>query len=547
MNKLKKTLAGGSIILLMVLGFIACDDDFNTIGDEVIENNNFTTLLYSDAEVRAYNKRLTPVQTNGLPVYQLGKNVDPIYGTTRSKITVQAGLASGSENPRFGDKSKEQEDESTTDTEEMETVTKVYLNIPFFSTRSVNVDSGEIEVRVDSLYGNLTAPFTLKVQELTYFLRDTDVDGDPQAYYSNQDFSSDLGVTLYENTAYEINQEQIEIPQLDDEGNAVLDGNGNPVIARTLSPRIRVELDPSFFQTRIIDNEGDVMLSNNNVFKASSLFRGLHITVNDDADILMLLDFEEASVEIEYEYQKLDTQGTTDTADDEVVTEDSSYTISLSSSNIVNTFNTDTFLQNVEATEDNLYLKGGEGSISVIELFGADNDGNGIADQLEEIRENNWIINDANLVFYIDDAIQGTATDPNRIYLYNMRDNIPLQDYVTDQSTNPGAPSLAKVVHGGIIERDDTGNGISYKVRITEHINNLLRKDSTNIKIGLAASSDIRIITSGRIETPGDEEEFAPTVSIINPFGTVLHGSTNNVPEDKRLKLEIFYTVPESN
>jgi len=544
MNKFKKTLTGGLVALLLVLGFVACDDEFRTIGDEVIENNNFTTELFDEGLVRTYNKRLEVVQSNALPVYQLGKNVDPVYGTTYSSLTVQASLFGG--DPTFGDKSQAEEDADLTDVEEMEFVTEVWLNIPFFSTNSLNED-GEIEVEVDSLYGNLTQPFTLRVQELTYFLRAFDEEGDSQIYFSNEDFSTRVGETLFEDANYVINQERIEVEQTDANGAVVLDEEGNPVIAEVLSPRIRVKLDRDFFQERIIDNEGSIKLSNNNVFRAEDIFRGIHITA-DNTEALMLLDLQNSIIEINYVYQSINTQGNSDSSDDVVELEKAKFNLTLSAANIINSFDTPTFTQDVTANEDNLYLKGGEGSMTIIELFGPDDDGNGVADQLEEIRENGWIINDANLVFYVNNNIQtADAIDPQRIYLYNMDLNVPLEDYIIDQSTDPVQPSLSKAVHGGILERDENGEALQYKIRLTEHLNNVIRQDSTNVKLGLVASSDIRVITSGEVETTSSEEEFVPIISIMNPFGTVLYGSTPASPEDKRLKLEIFYTIPETN
>ncbi|EDP98534.1 DUF4270 domain-containing protein [Kordia algicida OT-1] len=544
MNTFRKTLTGGLVVLLVAVGFVACDDEFSTVGDEIIENNNFTTNLFADTEIVAYNQRLNPVQTNGLPVYQLGKNVDPVYGTTFASLTVQASLISGTEDPEFGDKSQAEEDEDLTDFEEDETVTEVYLNIPFFSSSSVN-DDGETEVVVDSLYGNTEAEFTLSVKELTYFLRAIDENGDPQAYFSDEDYSTFVGQTLYEDT-FTINKNQVEVIETDINGATVFDENGDPVIAETLSPRIRVELDPQFFQDRIIDNEGSIKLSNNNIFRAEDLFRGLHITA-DDAEALMLLDFQNANIEINYIYQKVNTQGNTDPDDDQVEPEKASFSLSLSSANIINTFSTPSFDQDV-TSNTNLFLKGGEGAMSIIELFGPDTDNNGVADQLEEIRENGWIINDANLVFYVNNDIQvDAAEDPQRIYLYNMRDNTPLEDYIVDQTVNSSSPSLSKAVHGGILELDEDDKPLRYKIRLTEHINNVIRKDSTNVTLGLVASSDIRVVTSGQLQTGTSEKEFVPTVSNMNPFGTVLHGSTPASPEDKRLKLEIFYSIPESN
>ncbi|MGH1386531.1 DUF4270 domain-containing protein [Kordia sp.] len=546
MNKFKKTLTGGLVVLLMILGFVACDDEFSTVGDEIIENNNFTTQLFADSQIVTSNIRLNPVQANGLPVYQLGKNVDPVYGTTYSSLTVQASLIAGTEDPEFGDKSQAEEDEDLTDFEEMETVTEVWLNIPYFSSATVN-DDGETEVEVDSLYGNVNQTFNLHVQELTYFLRATDENGDPQIYFSDQDFSTEVGQTLYQDTAYMINQEQIEVEEKDANGAAVLDENGDPVIEATLSPRIRVKLDADFFQERIIDNEGSIKLSNNNVFRAEDVFRGLHITA-DNTEALMLLDLQNANIEINYVYQKVNTQGNTDDSDDTVELEKASFNLSLSTANIVNTFSTPTFTQDVTANNNNLYLKGGEGAMTTIELFGPDTDNNGVADQLEEIRENGWLINDANLVFYVNRDVQvDAAEDPQRIYLYNFDNNIPLDDYIIDQTVNATSPALSKGVHGGILELDEDDKPLRYKIRLTEHLNNVIRLDSTNVKLGLVASSDIRVIGSGQVETGTTDDEFVPTISIMNPFGTVLYGTTIASPEDKRLKLEIFYTIPETN
>ncbi|WP_046757728.1 DUF4270 domain-containing protein [Kordia jejudonensis] len=537
MNKLKKTLTSTLVVLLILVGFMACDDEFSTVGGEIIENNNFSTNLFDETILEISNRRISPVQTNGMPVYQLGKNLNSVYGDVQSSLVLQAGLIANNEDPTFGIKSQEDEDSEGFDEEEI--VTKVYLNLPFFSTSTVESD-GSITTAVDSVFGNREVPFLLTVKEFTYFLRTLDVDGGQQAYYSNEDLSihaaSDnlfLGdVTLDENS--------VEVTAIDDD-------TGEEVVVETLSPRIRVELDTDFFQQRIIDNEGSIKLSSDNVFKAEDLFRGLYITIGQDSNLLMLLDLANANVTIEYQYKEIDTQGTDDPDDDVPVTQTDSYAISLSSGNIVNTFTQLDPFPDVEASNDNIYLKGGEGSMAVIDLFGPDNDNNGIADQLEDIREENWLINDASLVFHVNESIQGNEIDPERIYLYNMDDNIPVADYGVDETVNQNSLGLSKAIHGGILERDDDGDGVRYRIRITEHINNLVRRDSTNVKLGLVSSSDIRVVSSGRENTGSSEQEFVPTVSNMNPFGTVLYGNTAASPADKRISLEIFYTIPETN
>ena len=51
--------------------------------------------------------------------------------------------------------------------------------------------------------------------------------------------------------------------------------------------------------------------------------------------------------------------------------------------------------------------------------------------------------------------------------------------------------TLKKILHGGILELDENDKGLLYKIKISEHIKNVIRKDSTNIKLGLVVSSDI--------------------------------------------------------
>ena len=54
----------------------------------------------------------------------------------------------------------------------------------------------------------------------------------------------------------------------------------------------------------------------------------------------------------------------------------------------------------------------------------------------------------------------------------------------------------AKINHLEPLKRDSTSNseGISYKIRITEHLNNIILRDSSNTKLGLAVISDIAAI-----------------------------------------------------
>jgi hypothetical protein len=143
------------------------------------------------------------------------------------------------------------------------------------------------------------------------------------------------------------------------------------------------------------------------------------------------------------------------------------------------------------------------------------------------------------------------STEPNRITLYDYNNKRPILDYYSDNTTSGVSAKYNKLVYGGIIEKEvvtsGIGKGIKYKVRITNHLRSLIKNnDSTNVKLGLIVTENIANVTNQSIKTPLSKfYDRVPTASVMNPRGTVLYGTSLNVPEDKRLKLEIYYTKPE--
>ena len=91
---------------------------------------------------------------------------------------------------------------------------------------------------------------------------------------------------------------------------------------------------------------------------------------------------------------------------------------------------------------------------------------------------------------------------------------------------------------------------------MTQYVNNLIKKDSSNVRVGLVVTEDINNVKSAYFKNPfvmsdpmspagaSYNVKFLPVASVINPLGTVLHG-TNSADVDKRLKLEIYYTKPK--
>ena len=87
--------------------------------------------------------------------------------------------------------------------------------------------------------------------------------------------------------------------------------------------------------------------------------------------------------------------------------------------------------------------------------------------------------------------------------------------------------------------------GVKYKVRITEHLNNLILRDSTNAKLGLAVISDIASVQNfGILDEQGSNKKSLASGIILSPKGTILHGNLTVNP-DKKPMIKIYYTEPE--
>ena len=131
-------------------------------------------------------------------------------------------------------------------------------------------------------------------------------------------------------------------------------------------------------------------------------------------------------------------------------------------------------------------------------------------------------------------------------FKYDMNNNIPLADYFFD-AENTFQPEFSRISHLGPLERENdeaNGAGIRYKIKITEHLNNILLRDSTNVKLGLAVSGNINLEsnTLQKDLLSENDNDKVPSSSIVSPRGTVLYGN-NTLDEDKKLYLEVFFLL----
>lgn len=577
MKNIKITISHIAFLSIISIGFYACENDFATIGSGIVGNANFSTNSQA-FPVITYNHDIGAVQSNALPVSIFGFNNDPLYGSYSASIVSQ--MSAAVYDPVFG---------------ENIVLDSVVLTIPYFSRNIETDEDGNSTYELDSIFGN--TPIKISVFENKFFLRDFNPNlefNDALKYYSDRTTSdgtmimtSDLeGQLLYEDEAFLPSNEQINLEGEDDEGETI--------VTAKLAPALRVKLDNpggTYWQDLILNREDQPELSNESNFQ--NHFRGLYLKAEAmDVDGTMLLfgltgnanvtlyysnEFDDGDedgdgipnhADVDIDGDGTDDNGTDtdldgindandvdqtggidedgDGIDDALISGDGTYVLNFSG-NTVN-FIDDTFIDIPDGNQidgdEKLYLKGGQGAMAVINLFNGDEDGNSA--ELEDFKSKNWLINQAQLTFFVDqESILGE--EPDRVFLYDLNNNTPLFDYFIDQSVSDTQVN-AKIDHLQPLVRvdeDPDGAGIKYKIEITEHINNIFLRDSTNVKLGLVVTTNVNAIGAYDLKDSTDDVEQVVSGSILSTRGTVLYG--NNTPvEEKKVKFEIFYTEPDN-
>ena len=515
-------------LVVSITFFVSCDKDYNTIGDTLIGENHFELDKYS-SNVLAYNQKTGPVQSNNLPINPLGIYDNPAFGKTSANFATQLTLASV--NPTIGLNPE---------------IESVYLDVPYFATLLETDVDGNHKYELDSIYGEPTAKIKLSVYESGYYMRDRDPVGgflDFQNYYTNQnsDFNSaKVGSRLNDDADVAQNDAFFFDPK--EHKSEVVDATTKLTTTTRTPPSMRLKLNNEFFKNRILLAPSGKLVSNE-IFK--DYLKGLYFKVEqsgNDPVSLAMINFVKGTITIKY---KINTSSTDNTKIDAtpIVLNLSGNTVSLPeySNEKVNYTNAVENPNTVDGDEM-LYLKGGQGSLAIIELFGQDlygDDGttgapNGVADELDKIRKKGWLINQANLVFNIDTENVDFAKshEPEWVYLYDFTNSLVTSDYYS---------------YTGKITRDATSKkrGLSYKLNVTNHIRNLVKNATAkNVKLGIVVTQNIEIPDFYKLKTPTTLFSKIPAASVMNPLGTILYGGVSTLPDDKRLKLEIYYTKP---
>lgn len=583
-------------LMVLITGvFAACESDFSSLDSDVVNSENTTHFVGEKAEypIVTYNKKITPFLSNRLSANQLGYYDDPAIGSYSANFVGQ--LAPNLYKPVFGENPR---------------LDSVVLTVPYFSRIVGTVETGGSLYELDSVY--MDTPIKLSIYQNNYFLRDFDPNSELnefQTYYSDGSLSESVqldpaaleGELLYSNDAFFPEEDQIILTGLSTgEEDSEVEGD-----SAYYAPAMRLKLDNpngTYWEDLFFDKWSDTELSNQNNFL--DYFRGLYFKAEGvtGSGSMALLNFnnQDANLSVHFTTDKdntdedgddipdyADVDATGDGVDDNGEDSDGDgindahdvdetggpdldnngiddnletvrevYRLSFFN-NLITLIDSD-FIPipdgNPVEGDDKIYLKGGEGSMAIIDLF---NDGEVNSTTLDEFlsdfrEESNGIvtkkrlINEAFIEFYVDQS-QVQGNEPDRIYVYRLDNNTPLIDYALDESTSATSPSVkTNHLQPLIKEEGEDGKGIKYKVRITEHLNRIYIRDSTNVKLGLVVMSEINTINTLPLLDDSDENiDAIPVGALLSPKGTVLHGN-NSSNQEKRAKLTIYYTEPEN-
>ncbi|WP_158308635.1 DUF4270 domain-containing protein [Christiangramia forsetii] len=517
-------------IVAVVFAFVACDEEFTEIGGEII--NNPSNVETREVEVNAYSHKLNSVQTNNLNNYFLGTTNHPIYGESTASIVTQLSLSGP--NPDFGDNV---------------TLDSVVMTIPYYSSEIASSTSeSNVEYQLDSVYGN--GSFNLKIYETGFFLNDLDPDTDfeqRQKYFSDQQDAIEQNIIEQDLVGGPIYVDEDFSPSDQSYVSYEIAEGENDTVVNT--PALRIKLPVNFFKQKIIDKEGSDELMNNANFR--DYFRSLFIkaepNAGEDLQILFNLSNQDAKINLYYTSEN-------ENADGEVERSRGAYTLNIAGNSKFNTYTgefPEDILQKIQAqTEEtgaeNLYLKSQEGSMAIIELFPD-------VEVLENLREEELLVNEADLTFYINDDLTNGDLQPRRLYLYDVANNTIIADYALDATLNPSNPELSLTNFSEPVQVSEDGSGSFYTLRVTNHVSNLINnEEAENVKLGLVIVPNINTVAArdqqGNFIGPIMSSvrgsaliDQVPSGSLLSPYGTILHGNLS-ADDEKRLKLRIYYT-----
>lgn len=488
---------------IVFITLISCEKEIESIGVNLVDNNNFTTDK-KITEVITINKNIDNVPASGVSQYLLGVYSDNEFGTLKASIVSQLNLPVTGDAYNYGTNFG---------------IDSVLVFIPYQSTKSAEKYSdGKPKFTIDSVFGNPDVQFQLGIYELKTYLNTLDPNdpSKPAIYYSDKEFQK--GDTPFYLGNFKVNPNDTVAYIKRYMPNGVTAYKTDTIKQTDKSPSIKIPLNKNLVKQMFVNNAAGAEFQSLDAFQ--HYFRGFYVeaaALTSNNAHLVSLNMTNAKMVIYYskdenEGATVDLNGNKINGEQGVRTKHNfEFAFGAIKSNVLKR---DTAPH--QSGENKLYVQGAAGSMAVVDLFKNEN--------ITELQQNKWLINDASLVFYVDQNA-ASAIVPEQLFIYNFTDNLQLTDVMTE--------GLAAV--GGLLEKDAAGKPYRYVFKITDYISRLLRTDEPLelVKIGLKVYNPS--------DTPSAIDDVKVKAYSWTPKGVVLYGDDPSFG-DKRVKLEISYT-----
>lgn len=541
----QKNILKGISLVLGLVALQACDSEFTETGNDLIGGGNFDIISYKVNDIKAYNQAYGAIDGSRLGEVPFGYLDNGLFGATSSDLVIQLNENStGISN--IGDDFK---------------IDSVYVYVPYFSQFEKTEDKIN-KYKLKNVYGSGT--IDLKVYQNKYHLMDVDLsDGSTSKFYTDgsDNFNNNkVGEVLNtgvisQNKNFGFINTEIILYKRDKDGLIINDeNNGEPLVKERLIPGMWLDLDKNYFTKFIKENKSK--LSEPNGF--NDLFKGFYfktdVASNGSKGITGLLDIAKGKVVIVLKDKKKikDADGNETTTEErrEISIGFGANTIGSKkfSVNVFNSTKDGEYVSNVGnankvAGDQSIYLKGGQGSVAILDFLKSDDFA-----ELKQLKEDGSLLNDAYLTIFVDKERMNGQPIPERLYLYDFDNSIALSDFANDVI---GTSQYLKQGYSGIFVKEDKENnkdGYYYRFKITDHIRGLLKnKNNVSPKLALTVANNFAVAgytnqkLQNEISNTPTNVNVIPSFSVSCPLGVVLHG-TNAVQENKKMKLELFYT-----
>ncbi len=513
-------------LLLFTLFLTACKKEFTKSGYDWVDDKKFQFEKYTVQHLRTYSVSTDSVMSGGSYI-PLGVYQHPAYGLTLADLLVRFGTTPAFDSDHF---------------KNADSILFAEIRIPFFSKIDQEHSTDDYPVYIlDSVFGN--SPISIQAFENQYFIFPYDPSTGFESpntvpYYSNFNYDSYKGDMISDipvfTPDYGFVIDTIPINTVNDEQfNDLKDFKTDN---DTLPPQVIIPVDTNYVRQKFFDHAGESVLTDEALFQ--DYFRGIYIDAQNlsNSGLLMLLKGPVQLV-IAYKYHFTNDNGTPDDDTDDYT--DYKYEkIILLGQSVINNYRNYFYPQvenklqnpNTVSGEDKIFVKGQAGATGIIELFNAQ--------ELYELRNNDWFINQANLRLYVDETEMSALPEseqPVQLYLYKYDSGEKIADLipVLDNGQSIDVNNLISF-YNGFYAFDSVRNMHYYEFNITRHIKDILRKDSANVRLGIRVVDNLKSFLTNQSLTKD------PDAAI--PFGTVLQG---NLSGDLPAELVIYYTKPE--